>query len=127
RQVRPPGIAGASLPKRAESASAACPAGTTGIALGAPGALGCASGALGGADKTLSGEKILPRLAGTGRPPDGGDANRPGFWACADGAKASANVMACARQTQILMVRQLIPRAFSAEIAANSSRQRLVG
>src|SRR6476646_5797784 len=109
-----------SLPKRAERASAACPAGTMGMAAAAA-VGGVASGAFGGAASTLSGVKTLPRVAGLGavRPPEGGAENRP---LCAQAAIGIMSANASAHPALDFVFVRLIPQAFSAEIAANSSR-----
>ena len=125
--VRPPLIGGASLPKRAESASATCPAGTIGMAARR-------RGRRHGERRrrrrrsTLPGVKTLPRVAGSGavRPPArrrrerGRSAPKPPCGIMS--ANASA---ACQPRFRCLM--RLMPPAFSAEIAANSSRRLGVG
>jgi len=82
---------------------------------------GMASGAFGGFASTLSGVKTLPRVAGLGavRPPEGGAENRP---LCALAAIGIMSANASAHPIIDFVFVRLIPQAFSAEIAANSSR-----
>jgi hypothetical protein len=130
RQVRPPLIGTASLPKRALSASATCPAGTAGIdavVLGILGAGWVCAGGVAGIERLL-GPKISLRVAGTGeiRPVDGVAENNE-FWAkaaCGATTNAANTRAGHSRPHEAAVADALVmTRMFSAEIEAISSQE----
>src|SRR5499433_2181544 len=127
RQVSPPPIGSASLPKRALSASATCPAGITGI----DAVVLLEFGTCDGDDGKLLGPKISLRVAGIGeiRPVDGVAENSE---FCASACGTAATGMAATAKSK--SANRSRPRGaavadalvmtwlFSAEIEAISSR-----
>src|SRR5579885_3267050 len=96
RQINPPLIAGASLPKRADSAKATCPAGTMGMDAAVPGA---SSDPAPGAASTSPGVNRLPREAAFGpasAPADGAVENKDMLPVCPHAAGATAKATAAA-------------------------------